>query len=533
MFDDLPEALNLADRFLDARIREGRGERTALIAGERRVSYAEVHAAANRFANVLVELGVEAEERVIVALPDIPGYVAALFGTLKNGSVVVMVNPGLKPDNVAYFYDYTRARVAVVHADDLEAFSEAALGARDLDALLVVGAGDRSLPAALAGPAKGSVVGRRGGPVRVLDLDQRMAAASAEFENYPTHRDDGAIWLFSGGTTGQPKAVVQTHGSYANTTALYGQGVMGYTEKDITLSVPKLYFGYGTGANLLFPFSVGATSILFPDRCTADRLFELIRKHRPTLLINVPTMIGHMVRHERAAEQDLSCLRVATSAGEALPVELYERWKKAFGVELCDGLGTAEMWHVFLTNRPGDVRPGTLGRAVPGFDVKVADDEGRECAPGEVGYLWVRGASRAIQYWHSMPKTMRAFRGEWYVSEDMLHRDADGYFIYCGRGDDMLKVGGKWLAPQEVENCLLQHPAVKECAVVGVVNDEGLTKPHAFVIASESRDGLDEELKAFVRERLEPYKAPRHVAIVDSLPRTHLGKIDRGKLRRG
>ncbi|HSN98636.1 MAG TPA: AMP-binding protein, partial [Candidatus Nanopelagicales bacterium] len=258
-----------------------------------------------------------------------------------------------------------------------------------------------------------------------------------------------------------------------------------------------------------------------------------IRRFRPTILINVPTMINHLVSHERAAEQDLSCLRVSTSAGEALPVELHERWMRAFGVELCDGLGTAEMWHIFLTNRPGDVRPGTLGRPVAGFEVKVCDDDGRELPDGEVGWLWVRGESRAIGYWHDMPKTARAFRGEWYVSGDMLRRDADGYFTYSGRGDDMLKVDGKWLSPAEVENCLMKHPAVKECAVVGVTNAVGLTKPHAYVVVEERREGLEEELKAFVRAALEPYKAPREVMIVEAMPRTHLGKIDRGKLRQG
>ncbi len=506
MFSGLPEHLNIAERFLDARVAEGRGDKVALLAGDRRISYAEVQAQANRFANLLGELGVEVEQRVIVGLPDIPEYVAALFGTLKTGAAAVMVNCNLKPDEIAYFYEYTRAKVAIVHVEQLAAFAEAASGARHLRTVVVVG--DAS-------------------------WDERVARASDRYDNYPTHRDDGAVWLFSGGTTGRPKAVVQTHGSYANTTELYGKRTLAYSESDVTLSVPKLYFGYATGANLFFPFSVGATSILFPERCTADALFALIAKHRPTILINVPTMVNNMLSHPAAAEQDLSCLRLATSAGEALPVELYKRWKDAFGVELLDGLGTAEMWHVFLTNKPDDVRPGTLGKAVDGFDVKVADDDGRECAPGEIGRLWVRGASRAVGYWHDLPKSMRAFRGEWYVSEDMLVRDADGYFTYCGRGDDMLKVGGKWLAPGEVENCLMQHPAVKECAVVGVTDASGLVKPHTFVIASGPHTGLEEELKAWVRDKLEPYKAPRHVEVRSDLPRTHLGKIDRGKLRRG
>jgi benzoate-CoA ligase len=243
-------------------------------------------------------------------------------------------------------------------------------------------------------------------------------------------------------------------------------------------------------------------------------------------------MINHMVSHPDAARQDLSSVRVCTSAGEALPVELYQRWKSIFRVELLDGLGTAEMWHIFISNRPGAVRPGTVGQVVPGFEVQVRGDDGKELPAGEVGALWVRGDSRAIGYWQQMDKTREAFRGEWYVSGDLVSRDRDGYFTYCGRADDMLKVGGKWLSPQEVEGCLLQHPAVKEAAVIGVASPDGLIKPHAFVVARESRTDLADELKVFVRERLEPYKAPREVVFLEALPRTHLGKVDRGRLRR-
>jgi acyl-coenzyme A synthetase/AMP-(fatty) acid ligase len=260
-------------------------------------------------------------------------------------------------------------------------------------------------------------------------------------------------------------------------------------------------------------------------------LFEKIARFRPTILVNVPTMVHRMEAHPDAARQDLSSLRVATSAGEALPVELHRRWSEAFGVELLDGLGTAEMWHVFLSNRPGAVRPGTLGTAVPGFDVRVCDDDGAEVPDGEIGWLRVRGNSRALGYWQQLEKTCESFVGEWYVSGDMVSRDADGWFTYCGRGDDMLKVSGKWLSPREVENCLLAHAAVREAAVVGVADASGLTKPWAFVRVDAQRPGLDDELKAFVRERLEPYKAPRQVRFLERFPRTHLGKVDRGALR--
>jgi len=504
MTTELPERLNIADWLLDARVREGRGDRPALLTDQGTLTYREVQALASRFGHLLESAGVEPEQRVIIALPDGPEFVAALFGTLKVGAVVVMVNPQLAVDAIEYFYSYTRATVALVHRHTALAFQAAHRVPGQLKHIIVVGE-----------PA----------------TTRAIAGAAAELETFPSHRDDAAIWLFSGGTTGQPKAVVQSHGSFANTTVCYGQKVLGLTERDITLAVPKLFFGYATGSNLFFPFSVGAAAALFPEKSTAETLFEKIRRFRPTVLVNVPTMVNQMVAHPDAAQQDFKSLRLATSAGEALPVELYERWKQTFGVELLDGLGTAEMWHIFISNKPGAVRPGTIGTVVPGFDVRVRDDLGHDLTDGEVGMLWVRGDSRAIGYWQQMDKTKAAFRGEWYVSGDLVRRDADGYFTYCGRADELLKVGGKWLAPQEVEGCLLQHPLVKEVAVVGIEDANGLTKPHAFVVATERRAGLAEELQAFARERLEPYKAPRAVRFLDALPRTHLGKVDRGKLR--
>lgn len=501
-----PEQLNIADHFLDARVRENRGDRVAVVTDGTRLTYLEVQTLANRFANVLRDAGVQPEQRVLLALPDGPAYVGALFGILKIGAVVVMVNPELKPETIEYFLTYTRAALALVHHEALPAFQTAAARAPLLRIMLVVG-----------DPA----------------WDRLLSAASPVADTFPSHRDDPAIWLFSGGTTGHPKAVVQSHASFANTTACYARHVIGYREDDVTISVPKLFFGYATGSNLLFPFAAGGSTVLFPERCTADCLFQQIASHRPTILIAVPTMINHLVTHPKAADQDLSSLRLATSAGEALPVELHARWDALFGVPLLDGLGTAEMWHIFLSNRPGRIRQGTIGEVVPGFDVKVRDSEGRDLPDGEPGWLWVRGDSRAIGYWQHMEKTSKTFQGEWVVPGDIVRRDAEGYFTYCGRGDELLKVAGKWLAPQEVESCLLQHPLVLEAAVVGATDPSGLVKPHAYVVARERKPGLEEELKLFVRDRLEPYKHPRQLTLVDSLPRTHLGKVDRGKLRVG
>lgn len=539
----IPPHLNMADHFLGARLREGKGEKTAIVCGERRLTYAEVSSLANRFANVLMALDVVPEQRVLIALPDIPEFAGALFGTLKMGAVGVMANCLLNPEAILGFLEYTRATAVVVHGSHLSAFARAAADARFLKHIIVVGEGkpeDEEVP--VDGEHSATIVspGAELGP-NIVSFEAAALDVTDVAETYPTHRDDAALWLFSGGTTGVPKGVVQTHRSFVNTTELYAKGVLGVCEDDVTLSVPKLYFGYATGSNLLFPFSVGATTVLFPERCTVQELFRQIAEHRPTLLINVPTMINHMLSHPGAQSADLSCLRLVTSAGEALPAPLYAKWKKTFGVELLDGLGTAEMWHVFVSNRPGDVKPGTLGKVVPGFEVRACDEGGTPVPDGEVGALWVRGGSRAIGYWQHQEKSEQAFRGEWYVSGDMIRCDEDGYITYCGRGDDMLKVGGKWLSPGEVEGCLMRHPHVRECAVVGMTDEQGLTKPCAHVVVrpgasvpsgAGAGDALAEVLKEHVRTQLEPYKAPREIRFSDDLPRTHLGKIDRGKLRR-
>jgi benzoate-CoA ligase family protein len=497
-----PARLNLAAHLLDARLTDGQGSAPAVRTSQRTVTFAELIRLSARYAHVLAADDIRPEERVIVSLPDTPDYVAALFGILRRGSVVVMVNPDAPPELLQYFFEYSRATAAFVPASRFEAFRTA------------------------AGPHV------RLYAVESAEFDSRLAAAATEVAPFDSHQDDAAIWLFSGGTTGRPKGVVQTHRSFANTTELYGKRVLGLRADDITISVPKLFFGYATGSNVFFPFSVGASCVLFHERCTPDVLFDQIRRHAPTVLINVPTMIQQMLAHPEAAVHDLSSLRLATSAGEALPAELHDRWMRTFGVELLDGLGTAEMWHIFLTNRPGEVVPGTLGRPVPGFEVKLCDADGSEVADGDVGALWVKGESRAIGYWQQMDDTMRAFRGEWYVSGDMLRKNADGTFTYCGRSDDMLKVSGKWLSPGELENCLVSHPSVREVAVIGVKNAEGLVKPCAFVVSEQASASLAAELQAYAKAKLEPYKYPREVIFLEKLPRTHLGKVDRGALAR-
>ncbi len=502
---DASDLLNLAAYFVDARVNEGLGAHPAIRTHDRTWSYLDIACLSCRFAQLLEDANVRPEERVIIAMPDGAPFVGALFGILRHGAVVVMVNPELPPDLITYFFEYTRARAALVDHAFLKTFAAATSSVRPRPQLLDVGD---------------------------ADFLHRLALTPPDYPPFPSHRDDAAIWLFSGGTTGRPKAVVQTNRSFANTTKLYGQGVLRLRANDVTMSVPKLFFGYALGSNVLFPFSVGASCVLFPERSTPEKIFAVIEHHHPTVLVNVPTMVQQMVAHPLAWQHDLSSLRLATSAGEALPADLHKRWYDMFGVDLLDGLGTAEMWHVFISNRLGAVVPGTLGHVVEGFDVKLCDEAGAEVPDGEVGGLWVRGDSRALGYWQRLDDTMSAFRGEWYVSGDMLRKNPDGTFVYCGRSDDMLKVSGKWLSPGELENCLLQHISVREVAVVGVKNADGLVKPCAFVVSDHPSDELRLLLQEFAKSRLEPYKYPRDVVFVSSLPRTHLGKVDRNALAR-
>ncbi|MDH3746202.1 MAG: benzoate-CoA ligase family protein [Acidobacteriota bacterium] len=517
-----PATFNIADYFLHRRIAEGLGDRVALRLDSGDLTYAEVQTLATAFSRCLQSLGVEPEDRVLVALPDGAEFVGALFGILQIGAVVVMVNPTLEADSLAHLIDSSRASCAVLDPEALPGFERAAHGGENRTRFLLCGEGEGTKHE------------------RFDSMEARSPAAGGdELRMFPTHRDAPAIWLFSGGTTGRPKAVVQTHRSFANTTELYAKRALGFDKDDITLSVPKLFFGYATGSNLLFPFSVGGSAVLFPERPTAEVLFDKIHRHQPTVLVNVPTMVNQMLNHPEAGSQNLKSLRFATSAGEALPAPLYQKWKDTFGVELLDGLGTAEMWHIFVSNLPGAVRPGTLGQVIPGFELDVRDDEGRSLPNEEVGRLWVRGESLALGYWNDPEKTAAAFRGGWFVGGDLVSRDSEGYVTYCGRGDDVLKVGGKWLVPQEVESCMMRHPAVSECAVVGVDDEDGLTKPCAFVVRKDSQGvetgietELANELKQFVLENLQPYKHPRRVIFLGDFPRTHLGKIDRGELRR-
>ena len=518
-----PEQFNLATYFLDARIEEGFGDEVAVYCGDKRYTYSEVQRMANRVGNTLSHLGVEMEVRVLIVLPDSIEFVATWFGIAKIGAVITMVNTLLPSSDYEYYLDYTRAKVAVVHADVMERFTPAASTSRYLKHTIVVGT-----------KVSGSLEGVEGRST-IKSYGRLMMEASDELVTAPTSRDDIAIWLFTSGSTGHPKAAVHLHHDLPYNSECYAKQVLGINKDDITLSVPKLFFGYATGTNLLFPFAVGGATALFPERSTAETMFEMIQKQRPTILTSVPTMINAMLQVEDAQERfDLSSLRFCLSAGEALPPELYHRWMETFGVEILDGIGSAEMFHIYITNYPGDVVPGSLGRVVPGYEAQIVDAEGREVPTGEMGTLRIKGDSAALCYWNAHEKSKETFAGNWCTTSDQFRVDEQGYYWYCGRTDEMLKVGGIFVSPTEIENCLLEHEAVRECAVIGSSDEEKLIKPKAFVVLLEgfaASAELENELKEYVKSKLATYKYPRWIEFKNDLPKNDRGKIDRRLLR--
>jgi benzoate-CoA ligase len=505
-----PERFNMAWYFLDRNVEEGRGDKPCLYWRQQVYAYREVQAHANRCANALRSLGVSVEDRVLLILPDRPEFAFAWFGAAKAGAVICMVNPLLPAEDYDHYFEYTRAKAAIVDESTLDRLDARRESFRHLQNLLVVGNAGRH-----------------------VSFDEVCGHASDRFSNADTHRDDPAIWLFTSGSTGKPKGAVHLQQDLPWNTERYAKQVMGLRESDLTLSVPKLFFGYATGTNLLFPFAVGAATALFSERSEPATLFDAIERFRPTVLTTVPTMIGGMLNHPGGASRDLSSLRMAVSAGEALPEELYQRWKRTFGVEILDGIGSAEMFHIYISNYPGEVVPGSLGRLVPGYEARVVGPDGNDVPDGEAGTLWIKGESAAVSYWQAHEKSKEVLRGDWVVTGDHMRRDARGHFWYEGRTDDMLKVGGIFVSPYEIENCLLQHPRVAECAVIGYKDADGLTKPKAFVVLkdAEASAGLARELQEFVKGRLAAFKYPRAVEFVPSLPKNDRGKIERRRLQ--
>ncbi|MEL7369099.1 MAG: benzoate-CoA ligase family protein [Myxococcota bacterium] len=503
--------LNLCDVFLDRNIREGRADKIAIIvddidAGVSRHTYRQVAALAARYGHALRARGLGLEDRVFIILEDSIDWVGAFFGALKVGCTVMFLNPRISADEVAFYIEDSRCRGMITTQAIASRLPES------LDHLKAVIAVDDP------------------------SVQSELVRHPSHLENAPTLEEDFAIWLYSSGSTGAPKAAVHRAYDFIYNVERYPKHVLKMTEDDVTVSVPKLFFGYATGSNLLFPFYFGATAVLFSDKPTPDRLFELVHRHEATMLINVPTMIAQMAQLWEAGlafGQGLGRLRLLTSAGEALPPELYRRWMAGPGIEILDGIGSAEMFHVFISARMGEVKPGSLGRVVDGYEVRIVNPDGQPVTTGEIGTLHVKGDSCAAFYWQRHEKSRNTLQGHWCITSDQFRQDADGHFYFCGRADDMMKIGGRWVSPQEIEDVLTQHSAVAEAGAASF-EQTGLVKPMAFVrLRPEYHPSpeLGEALSQHVADHLAPFKAPRFVEFVSTLPRGDRDKLDRARLR--
>ncbi len=495
----------------------GRADKLAYLDDRGRLSYGELEMQARRLAAGLLALGVRREERVFLLMHDCNEWPVSFLGCLYAGIVPVAVNTLLTADDYAFMLRHSRAQAALVSAALLPTLTAAMAKAPSEVRHVVVAQAEGALPS------------------QTVSFDALVAANEPLAEAAPTHRDDPAFWLYSSGSTGRPKGAVHTHANLWWTAELYARPVLGLTERDVCFSAAKLYFAYGLGNALTFPLSVGASVVVMAERPTPDAVFKrwtaADAATRPTVFFGAPTGFAGILASPALPAREAVKLRMCSSAGEALPSEIGQRFERQFGVSIIDGIGSTEMLHIFISNRPGDVRYGTTGKPVEGYEVELRGEDGRPVADGEVGDLYIRGPSAALMYWSDRERSRETFQGGWTKSGDKYSRDADGYYTYAGRSDDMLKVSGVWVSPFEVESTLMQHPAVLEAAVIGVEDRDGLVKTKAFVVVKAGQATSDAELKAFVKERLAPYKYPRSFEFVDELPKTATGKIQRFRLR--
>jgi len=510
---EIPARFNAASFFVDRHVAEGRGGKVAFFYEDSTLTYAGLQELVNRAGNALLDLGVRREQRVLCLLLDSPEFLATFWGAIKIGAIPIPVNTMMRGPDYLYFLDDSRAPVAVISEPLLAEAGPILSQARHLAHVVVAGK-----------PAG-----------KQIAFDVWVGKASSALEAVDASKDEAAFWLYSSGSTGRPKGAVHLQHDMVFCLDTYAAQVLQMTEADRTVSAAKLFFAYGLGNNMSFPMGVGGQGVLYPHRPLPEAMFELVHRHRPTLFFGVPTLYAAMLQVKEAEKRyDLSSLRLCVSAGEALPERIYRRWREKFGVDILDGIGTTEILHVFLSNRPGQIRPGSSGLPVPGYEAVIVDDEGRPLPSGEVGNLRVKGDSIMAGYWNQHEKTKDTLYGHWIQTGDKYYCDRDGYFWYCGRADDMLKVGGIWVSPIEVENTLVGHAAVLEVAVVGREDSDKLVKPKAFVVLKEGQSAspaLEAELKGFVKDKIAPYKYPRWIEFVSELPKTATGKIQRFKLR--
>lgn len=503
---------NAAEDLIERNLKAGRGKKIAYIDETGSYRYSELAERADRCANALLGEGICPGERVIICLLDTIDFPACFLGSIKAGIVPVPINTLFQAADYAYIFRDSEPKAIIVSESLLPRITEAIRISDWRGQVIVSGRNQSEYPV----------------------LSDLMATPGGAAKTAPTHADDTCFLLYSSGSTGEPKGALHRQASLTRTAELFGQGVLGITEGDVVYSAAKLFFAYGLGNALSFPLAAGATAILHSGRAHPKTVCEILRRHKPTIFCGVPTLFSSLLVCEELPVREELRLRICTSAGEALPEEIGRSWTARTGVEIIDGIGSTEMLHIFISNRPGSCRYGTTGKPVPGYDVRVVDESGQDVAPGEMGDLHVSGPSAAACYWNKPEKTKNTFLGEWVKTGDRFRQDTNGDYVYCGRSDEMLKVSGQWVSPMEVESALISHETVLEAAVIGALDENELVKPKAFVVVKPGVThgvALAGELKEFVKSRLAPYKYPRWIEFVEELPKTATGKIKRNVLR--
>jgi len=509
---DIPRDYNAAHDLIERNLRAGRADKVAFIDDAGRTTFGELAERVNRFGSGLKRLGLEMEDRALLALADTIDFPTAFLGAIKAGIVPVSVNTWLTPSDYEHMLADSRARALIVSEDLLPQFSSLIGRMPFLRHVIVSGR-------------------RSAGHVALQEV---LASGSSHLESAPTTSDDACCWFYSSGSTGGPKGVVHVHSSMAITAELYGRAVLGVTERDVLFSSAKLSFVYGLGNALTFTLAAGATAVLMPERATPAAVFKRLIERKATIFYGVPTLYASMLASAEFPTRSDLALRACVSAGEALPADLGRRWKEKVGVDILEGIGSTEMMHMYISARHGDVRYGATGKAVPGYELRLVDEEGRPVRRGELGELQVKGPTSAVCYWNNREKSRSTFLGPWFSSRDKFREDEDGYFVYAGRSDDMMKVSGLYVSPAEVEAALASHDAVLEAAVVAREDDNQLIKPKAFVVLKDTASPCDElklALQQHIKDRLAPYKYPRWIEFIPELPKTATGKIQRFKLR--